>query len=223
MERKQNAISSASVSRLLSNAEIIIIFLTLLSFAISLFYYSILPESMASHWNQYGQADGYMDKFWGIFLMPIVLVFTVIIFILIPKIDPMKKNIALFRKYFDTFIILFFALMFLVFLHILSWNLGYHVNPNQIYPLLFAGLIYYIGVLCEHSKRNWTLSSDIVWDKTHKLAGKLFKLSAVISLLGLFFGSFAILFLIIPVSISALYTVVYSYLVFRKLNHRSKH
>ena len=59
----------------------------------------------------------------------------------------------------------------------------------------FAVLLFYIGILIKHAKRNWfigirtpwTLSSDKVWDKTHALGGKLFQVSAVITLGGIFF------------------------------------
>ncbi|MEM1515464.1 MAG: SdpI family protein [Candidatus Bathyarchaeia archaeon] len=51
----------------------------------------------------------------------------------------------------------------------------------SIYMLGYYSSI--IGILCEDSKRNWfigirtpwTLSSDRVWEKTHRLGGKLFK------------------------------------------------
>lgn len=28
---------------------------------------------MATHWNSKGEIDGYMSKFWGLFLMPLVI------------------------------------------------------------------------------------------------------------------------------------------------------
>ncbi len=31
-----------------------------------------LPELMASHWGPNDQVDGYMTKFWGVFLMPLI-------------------------------------------------------------------------------------------------------------------------------------------------------
>ena len=52
-----------------------------------------------------GQVDGYMSKFWGIFLLPLVLVGVALLFMVIPKIDPLKANIEKFRKYYDGFII----------------------------------------------------------------------------------------------------------------------
>jgi len=60
------------------------------------------------------------------------------------------------------------------------------------------------------------LSSDRVWDKTHKLGGRLFKLAGLIALVGVFFGSFAIVFVMVPVMMAAVYLVAYSYVEYRK-------
>ncbi len=71
------------------------------SFALAVFYYPLMPESMASHWGANGEVNGYMPKFWALFLMPIVSLSIFGLFIFIPRIDPMKENFAKFRKYFD--------------------------------------------------------------------------------------------------------------------------
>ncbi|MCJ7636464.1 MAG: SdpI family protein [Nitrososphaeraceae archaeon] len=60
------------------------------------------------------------------------------------------------------------------------------------------------------------MSSDRVWDNTHKIGGKLFEIAGVITLLAVFFQSVAIFFIIIPVNMVAIYTVVYSYFEYQK-------
>ena len=85
-------------------------------------------------------------------------------------------------------------------------------------------LFYFVGIVTEKAKRNWfigirtpwTLSSDIVWNKTHKIGGKLFKIAALIAFSGLFFPKYAILLVIVPVILVALYTIVYSYFEYKK-------
>ena len=67
--------------------------------------YARLPDPMPSHWNAAGEIDGYMSKFWGIFLMPIITVVLVPLFLIIPQIDPLKANIAKFRGVFNWFIV----------------------------------------------------------------------------------------------------------------------
>ena len=87
-------------------AEIIVVGIVILSFVVSIYFYPQLPEKMATHWNARGQVDGYMSKDWGLFLMPGVILLIALLFIAIPKIDPLKVNIEKFRKYYDGLIIL---------------------------------------------------------------------------------------------------------------------
>ena len=74
-------------------SEIIIFGIIIITFAIGIYYYPQMPEKLASHWNAQGQVDGYTSKLWGLFLMPIISVGMLLLFILIPRIDPLKSNI----------------------------------------------------------------------------------------------------------------------------------
>jgi uncharacterized membrane protein len=57
----------------------------------------------------------------------------------------------------------------------------------------------------------WTLSSENVWDKTNKLAGRLFKGAGVLAALGTVFPEYAIFLVLVPVILAAIYPVIYSY------------
>ena len=52
--------------------DIIIISLISLSFIVGIYLYPQMPEKMASHWNVKGEVDGYLSKFWGLFLIPLI-------------------------------------------------------------------------------------------------------------------------------------------------------
>ncbi len=205
-------------------SELIIVAIILLSFAIGIYYYPQMPDKIASHWNAQGNVDGYMSKFWGLFLMPIISVGLLLLFMLIPRIDPLKSNIQQFRKYFDGFVVLIMVFLFYVYLLTIFWNTGYTFNMTTFLTPAFAILFYYSGILIENAKRNWfigirtpwTLSSDRVWDKTHKIGGKLFKIAGIIALAAVFFETAAIFFIIVPVIIVSIYTVVYSYFEYQK-------
>lgn len=202
---------------------IVILLLIVLSFAVSAYFYPLMPERIASHWNASGEVNGYMSRFWGLFLLPIIITVMSLLFMLIPKIDPLKENVASFRKYFDGFIILIMFFMFYIHGLTIYWNLGHRFNLTVFMVPAMSVLFYSVGILVEKSKRNWfigirtpwTLSSDLVWDKTHALGGKLFKAAAIISLFGLFFGRNAIYFTIIPVLFVAVFTIFYSYYIYR--------
>ncbi len=207
-------------------SEIITFGIIILSFAIGIYFYPQMPEKMASHWNAQGQVDGYTSRFWGLFLMPIISVGMLLLFILIPRIDPLKSNIQQFRKYYDGFVVLIIVFLFYLYLLTIFWNTGYTFNIIIFLSPAFAILFYYAGILIENAKRNWfigirtpwTLSSDKVWDKTHKIGGKLFKIAGIVALLAIFFQSYAIFIIVVPVIIVSIYTVVYSYFEYQKEN-----
>lgn len=203
---------------------IIIIF----SFLIGIYFYPQMPETTASHWNFKGEVDGYMPKFWGMFLMPLISAVMLLLFIFIPKIDPLKENIEKFRKYYDGFVALIILFLFYLYVLTILWNIGVRFDMGRLIAPAFSILFYYIGILTENAKRNWfigirtpwTLSNEKVWDKTHKIGGKLFKIAGLIALLTVFFPDFAIFFVLIPVILISVYTIVYSYLEFKKQTHQ---
>ena len=205
-------------------SEIIVLAIVLASFVIGIAFYPQMPEQMASHWNAQGQVDGYMSRFWGLFLLPLIFVGLALLFIAIPRIDPLKANIEQFRRYYDWFILLFSVFMFSLYLWTILWNIGIEISPNIFLPIGLGLLFFYIGTLLEKTKRNWfigirtpwTLSSERVWEKTHKIGGMLFKVAGLISLLGVFFGNYALFFVIVPVILVAIYTVFYSYFEYQK-------
>ena len=183
-----------------------------------------MPEKIASHWNVQGQVDGYMSKFWGLFLMPLISAGLFLLFIAIPKIDPLKTNIEKFRKYYDGFITLVIIFLFYLYLLTIFWNMGIRFDIIQLLAPAFGILFYYCGILTENAKRNWfigirtpwTLSNDAVWDKTHKIGGKLFKISGIVVLFGIFFRNYALFFILVPVILVAIYTIIYSYVEYQK-------
>jgi len=203
---------------------VIILGLVLLSFMVSLYFYPLMPEKMAIHWNVQGQVDGYASKFVGLFILPFLFTGIVLLFITIPKIDPLKENIEKFRKYYDGFIILFSAFMVFIHLYIISWNMGIRISPNMVLPIGLGLLLFYCGILCENAKRNWfigirtpwTLSSEKVWERTHKVGGRLLKACGAISIVGLLFPSHVAYFILIPVMFAAAFLIVFSYFAYQK-------
>ncbi len=203
---------------------ILITAIIVITFIISIYLYQGMPEQMASHWNIKGEVDSYMSKFWGLFLMPIISLGIFLLLIFIPKIDPLKKNIEKFRKYYDGFMT--FLIIFLLYIYILTilWNMGIIFDMTTAILPAVAILMYFSGILIEHSKRNWfigirtpwTISNEKVWNKTHKLGSKLFKIAAVIILIGTFIPKYTFALLLISVLIAAFYPIVYSYFEYKK-------
>ena len=205
-------------------SEITIIAIILLSFVIGIYFYPHMPEKIASHWDSKGLVDGYMSKTWGLFLMPLISVGLFLLFVLIPKIDPLKMNIEQFRKYYDGFVVLVIGFLFYIYILTILWNTGIRFDMIQFLAPAFGILFYYTGILTENAKRNWfigirtpwTMSNKKVWEKTHKVGGRLFKIAGIISLLGIFFHDYAFIFIIAPVILVAAYTIIYSFIEYQK-------
>lgn len=197
----------------------------LISFIVGIYLYPTMPDLFASHWNTQGEVNGYMQKFWGLFMMPIISLGLFLMLTLLPKIDPMKTNVEKFKKYFDDFIVI--LILFLFYIHALTlfWNMGIEFNMNRFMVPSMGILFFYCGILIEKSKRNWfigiktpwTLSNDQVWDKTHERGGKLFKICGIITFLSILIPNYAMLLTIIPIIFSSIYLFIYSYLEFQKI------
>lgn len=208
--------------------ELVILALVLLPFLVGVYFYPQLPEEVASHWNAQGQVNGYMPKFWGLFLMPFISVALFLLFVLIPKIDPLKANIKKFISYYDAFVFLLMVFLFYLYLLTIFWNMGARFDMIKFLLPTLGILFYYIGILMEHVKRNWfigirtpwTISNEKVWNKTHRLGGKLFRIIGITALIGFFFRGFEIFFVIIPVIAVVSYLVTYSYFEYKKINRR---
>lgn len=204
-----------------------IITLSLISIALiaGLMFWNQMPEQMASHWNVNDQVDGYISKFWGVFLMPLVTLGMFALFLAVPNIDPLKANIAQFRETFNIFIALIVAFMLYIHGLTLAWSLGYQDFKMSAAMLPFMGILFIaIGYLLRQAKRNffigirtpWTLSSDTVWEKTHQLGSVLFMLSGAFAIAGGFFGGITAFWLMfVPLIGSSLFLVVYSYVLYR--------
>ena len=205
---------------------VVIIILIILPFIASIILYPKLPEKVATHWNAAGEPDGYSSRFFGAFFLPILLVLIDALLIFIPMIDPLRENIMKFKDYYYSFIIVFTLFMFVVHLWTLLWNVGIKTSINFIIPVLMGCLFYYVGVLLGKAQRNWfigirtpwTLSSDTVWNKTHKLGATLFKICGILSIIGSLFTKYSILFVLIPILTTSVVLIVYSYFEYQKEN-----
>ncbi len=204
---------------------IISTFLIAIAIIVGAALWNQLPDQMASHWNVNDQVDGTTPKFWGVLMMPLITLGLMVLFLVVPNIDPLKANIAQFRETFNIFIVLIIAFMLYIHGLTLVWSLGFTNFKMSTAMLPFMGVLFIaIGFLLRKAKRNffigirtpWTLSSDYVWDKTHQLGATLFMASGALAIIGGFFGGMtSFWFLFVPLMGSSLFLVIYSYVLYR--------
>ena len=185
-----------------------------------------LPDPMASHWNANDQVNGYISKFWGVFLLPLITLGMFLLFLVIPSIDPLKANIAQFRESFNLFIVLMVAFMVYLYGLTLAWNLGYSNFKMSGAMLPAIGLLFiFIGFMMRQAKRNyfigirtpWTLANDKVWDETHRVGAVLFMISGLLAFIGGFFGgTMAFWMMFAPLMGSLIFLLAYSYVLYQR-------
>jgi uncharacterized membrane protein len=203
---------------------LLVISFSILSLLLGLAAYPYMPDQVANHWNAYGQADGFTTKMSAIIFMPIMILAIGALMIFLPRLDPLKANLAGFQGSYYRVVVLMAGFLFYLQGITLVWNLGWDFNLVMALTPAFAVLFYFIGILVEKAHRNWfigirtpwTMSSDMVWEKTHHLGGKLFKLCALFTLVGMFFPDYALFFMVIPVLSISFGLVLYSYVAYQQ-------
>jgi uncharacterized membrane protein len=204
--------------------------LTAFAFLFSIYYYPQLPDQLVSHWDGQGEPNGYLDKDISLFLLPAMMAGFAILFSVIPRIDPLKKNIADFRIYFDIFVILLFIFLACIHMVTIYWNLGFEIPIIPVIAIWIAVLFYYSGLLMKKSKRNWfigirtpwTLSSDRIWEKTNGMGGTFFQVAGFLMLFGMLLGELIFLLLVILMISIGFAIAYYSYSEYQKEQKEKK-
>ena len=201
------------------------LFIIAAALAASAVVYPDLPERVPTHWNLKGEVDGWSPRAWGAWLMPVVIAFVWALMRWLPAIDPRRRNYEKFGGTFEG--IMLSVMVFMLILHgiTLAAALGYPVAMERVAPAATGLLFIVIGNLLPRARSNWfvgirtpwTLSSDRVWEKTHRVGGRLFVLGGIlISLSALLGASWGHWFLLAVISVCSVGAVIYSYVEWRK-------
>lgn len=204
---------------------LILVLLTVLGLVGGLLVAPLLPERVPSHWNAAGEIDGTSSRNTALYLMPALMFGLGVMILYIPQIDPLRANVEKFRTTYN-WVVVGFA-VFMLYMHALTLLAGLGVRFNMTAVLLPAmgGLFFGLGFLLDRARRNWfigirtpwTLSSDHVWEKTHRLGGLLFKVTGLLVIGGALLPgeiSFWVMFGLIMTA--SFVPVVYSYVVFTR-------
>ncbi|WP_041468329.1 SdpI family protein [Geobacillus sp. C56-T3] len=201
------------------------IVLTVLAYFLSLAALPYLPDEVAIHWSASGEADGFSNKWLGAFLPPLLMTFLIMLMGVLPKFDPKKESYGRFQKSYG--IVNAALACFFLLLHIatLAYNLGVSVDIGRLVPLGVGALLIVLGNYMPKIKPNyfigirtpWTLESETVWNKTHRLGGKVFIVMGMLLMLTAFSrGDIQFVLLMLVIVFGNLYLIVQSFLYFRK-------
>ena len=198
--------------------------LIVVAWAISLAAFDQLPDRIPTHWNLRGEVDGWSGRTFGAFGFPVLMIGIWGLCYWLPSIDPRRESYAKFRSTYDIVVAAIIALMLFVHATVIGTSLGYDLPVSMIIPLLVGGLLVLIGNLLPRARPNWffgirtpwTLSNDRVWERTHRMGGRVMVLAGLLIAVTAFTPALW-MGIVIPVAAvgAAVIPIVYSYVVWR--------
>jgi|SRR5665213_2283765 len=209
--------------------EAIIWLLILLPFIYVLVIWNKVPDIVPTHFNYKGVPDDYSGKTFALLLLPVMNLIIYFILFYIPRIDPRRKNYAFFGSSYQNIRLLIHMLLAGIFIFITQTTSGgAPLKMNAFFSgiLLFFALLgnylrtvrsnFFVGI-----RTPWTLSSDLVWRKTHELAGKIWFYSGIILAIAVFFlpQVVATIVMFSGIFLMAIIPIVYSYIEYKKINN----
>lgn len=184
-----------------------------------------LPDSVATHFDLAGNANGWSEKNTLIFMPTSFALLLNLLLVLLPKFDPKNKLAQMGDRYmtFRFILVLFVSILMTYILYVARFNGA--GSPNIAFVLIGALLMalgnyfqavrpnYFIGI-----RSPWTLESETVWKKTHRAAGRLYMLGGLaIALAALFLSPTSVTPVMIGViSILVFVPFIHSYVLFKK-------
>lgn len=149
------------------------------------------------------------------------MTFLIILMGVLPKFDPKKESYGRFQKSYR--IVNAALAFFFLLLHIatLAYNLGVPVDVGRLVLIGVGVLFIVLGNYMPKIKPNyfigirtpWTLESEAVWNKTHRLGGKVFIVMGILSMLTAFWrGEMRVVLFLVIIVVGNLYLIVQSFL-----------
>jgi len=192
--------------------------------------YSGLPETVGTHFDANGVADDFSPKstLWILVAGMQVLLYVIMKFT--PNFDP-KGNLKKYDNSYDKLRVIIQLFIAAVAMIIVMNANGVIENMGYAITFALAFLITLLGNYLQNVKPNyfvgfrtpWTLESEVVWKKTHRLIGRLFFFSGIISAIVLAFipQEYALKLIVVLILGGTLYGSVYSYLLFKRIEKQN--
>lgn len=204
-----------------------ILFLLFAPFITSMFIWDMVPETVPTHFNIYGEADDYGPKWIILYLLPGIALITYIALLLLPYIDPKRriktsqKPIAAIRVIISVFLVGLYTIVVLI-----SMNQEIAIETYIVIGCGFLFLVignylnsvkqnYFIGI-----RTPWALENSTVWKRTHRLGSKVWMIGGIIILISPLLGLETILgisIIILAAIPMVLIPVIYSYIAYQKI------
>ncbi|GAB2584389.1 SdpI family protein [Dyella jejuensis] len=183
-----------------------------------------MPALVATHWNARGNVNGYMTPMHAVLVPTLAIVTLGLLTWLLPRISPRRYAIGPFVSAFAVVMLALQALVLVAALGVLLNAAGHPVRMPWLCMISLGALLLVMGNYMDKLRQNffmgirtpWTLASEAVWERTHRLSGWMFVLAglAVIAIALLQAPLWSMLCVI---AASVLVPCVYSYVIYQRL------
>lgn len=205
----------------------IIWLIILVPFVFALVRWNDFPQQVPIHWNADGEVDNYAGK-WAVFLSPLINIGIYLMMLMMPRIDPRKKNYEMFSGAYYWFRILITLVLAVAGMLTILVPLGVKLNVGIIITTLVTVVFLLMGNQFGRIRPNyfvgirtpWTLNNDEVWTRTHRFTGRIWVIASLLMLPGIFLLPMKIMAVFFTAYIVVLVAVpfVYSYRLHKTLS-----
>ena len=150
--------------------------------------YGRLPAAMTVRWDSYGEPVSTMSRALAVIVVPATAAFVTALFAAFPRFAPARARLDRAAPAWTAVWMVVLAQLLFTQLLLLAYNLGVTFNVPTLCSLGDAVMIFVIGNWLGKLRYNfvfglrtpWTLADELVWDKTHRFAGRLLVFGAVV-------------------------------------------
>lgn len=197
-------------------------FFALFPFLFSALYYNRLPKQVATHFDSFGNPDGYSSRAFAAFGTPAILFASLVLVIVLFRMDPKYRNISASPK--PKAVILWGIVLVsnLTQAAVLLKALNVKFDITVVLGIAVGVFLMAIGNYLPKCKPNytmgirvpWTLASEENWRRTHRFAGPLWVCGGFVIAASAFLRSVWII--LAAVMVLSIAPAVYSYVIYRK-------
>lgn len=195
--------------------------LCLVPMALGLALYARLPEQLPTHWDWQGNVNGYMSKPAVVLGLPLFFAAMNGLMHFSLRADPKRANIIGNIRILIRWTMPVLSLIILPYTYL--WALGWQQIPmEKLIPVLVGLLIMGLGNYLPKCRQNytsgiklpWTLYDGDNWNRTHRMAGRLWMVGGLGIMVSAFWGGGTLLLAVILAI--TLIPGIYSYCLYRK-------
>ena len=210
---------------ILKNKKLLIItsLLTLLPILVGLLLWNRFPETMAIHWGITGEADGYANPGFAVFVPPLIMLVIHWVCIFFTGLDKGNKNRNKKLQAVVLWIIPILSNLSMLGLYALAMDVKFSPVAWTMVPMgvLFAVIGNYMPKTKMNStigiKVYWAYTSEENWNATHRFAGKAWVIAGILMMLcGLLPNGWAVTIMIALLFVMIVIPVVYSWRFYKK-------